>query len=421
MTVDQILKRAEKAELVHWGAKAVQDALAAREELVPRLLEHLNAYYEQLQNPHWIPFESIYYLNLNGYRLLAQMRETSAYPLLLKGLALPGERLLYFFPEILRLVYLRDVLYGTYDGNLEATEALAANPAVDEQVRGSVLKVMGMLSKEGRIPREEMLRFLREILEMERQQENPSVISGAVEAMIPLHLHELILDARYYAIQELLEDYEYEDALDEIFQYVGGPREEWVGTDSKGNRLVDGPTPLERVLLAYRCGREDPCLCGSGKQFQDCCMQRKRELRKKYPAYRLEGDEQFWRELEPIIYPPIENVRDNPGLATYFSREAIAVDEHAYRGFKIVYRPIDYQLTDVENEIATAELWEAFQGFEKICQKRGYQTASAYDETHMVHFMAASWLWMLQQQLQKTGDSRLAAVEKWLATVERED
>ncbi len=421
MTVEQILKRAEKAEGVKWGAKAVQDALAAREELVPKLLEQLNQYYERLQNPHWIPWASIYYLNTNAYRLLALMKETSAYPLLLKGLALPDEQLAYFFPEVMRLIFLKDVLYGSYDGNLEAIEALAADPAVDEIVRERVLWVMGMLGKEGRITREEMLRFTREILEMEKQEENPSVISGAVEAMKPLHLHELILEARYFEIRELLDEWEYEDALDQIFQFDGGPREEWVGTDSKGNRLVEGPTPLERVLLVYRCGRDDPCLCGSGKRFQDCCMQRKKELRKKYPEYKWESEDQIWYELEPIIYPPIENVGDNPGLAVYFPREAIAVDEHAYRGMKIVCRPMEYELTDVENEIGTAELWAAFQGFEQICQERGYQTVLAYDETHMVHFLAASWLNMLKHQLENTGDSRLAAVEKWLATAERED
>ena len=90
-TVEQLLKKAKTPTLLHWDQKTVKDALAVREELVPKLLEHMNWYYEQLQIPDWDPDDNAFYLNYNGYHLLAEMQEPGAYPILLKFLALPIE------------------------------------------------------------------------------------------------------------------------------------------------------------------------------------------------------------------------------------------------------------------------------------------------------------------------------------------
>lgn len=414
MDANQILEMAKRPKVLRWDQRAVKEAVQVREQLVPALLNHLNWFYEQIQKPMWKPDKVSLALCRNGCSLLGEMQEASVYPALLKMLTLSGWKLRLAFENDLT-ERMKHVLANTYDGNLEETERLAADTEADEYARGAVVNAMGILCQKGRLPREELVRFLREVLPKERELDNRGFLIGVVETVEPLHLHEVCREMRDLMVSGAINPLFCSDTMDTLFQYDGVQGEAWVPKDTLYD-TPDGPTPQERRILEYRAGRNEPCPCGSGKKFKACCLRKQEELRYKYPHF--EDQERYTEayDLPPIIYPPIESVEGHPGLAAYFPRDGIAVDEHAYRAIEIgggaKYCFFD---SDELQRIATEELWAAFAGFQKICEAQGYQTPEEYDLTYGVHYPSSTWLKILAEVLEETGDSCLEAVREWLA------
>ena len=426
MTADQILKMAKTPKRQRWDKKTVQDALAVREELVPKLLEHMNWYCEQAQNPDWEPDDDAAFLNLNGYHLLAEMKEPGPYPILLKLLALPETMLDCTFGDDLT-EDLKDILAATYDGSLEETEALVCNEQAYEYARSATLRATGRICKAGGISREELARLIHKVLKQHVTAErlrkwtgddpeypgDDTILSAVRDTVELVHLHEVCLDLRDLVHSGAMFDDDYADCLDCIFNWPGAPREEWCppelnedgdaddGADGDASDDADGPTAQEKEILAYNCGRNDPCPCGSGK--------------KPKPQPKLKSIYEQLSTPEPIIYPPIENVGDKPGLAAYYPREAIEADIHIYRGMKMDNdHPIGYVFKESETRLAIEELWTGFEIFEKICREKGYTSYTEYDRNCLVHYTAKRWLHILYYDLKKQGDSRMEAVGKWI-------
>ncbi len=414
LNANQILELAKGPKVIRWDQRAVKEAVQVREQLVPALLNHMDWIYEQFQKPMWKPDKASVALCRNGCRLLGEMQETCAYPVLLKILTLSGWKLDRIFGEDLteRMKY---VLANTYDGNLAETERLAADTGADEYARGAVVNAMGILCQRGRLPREELVRFLREVLHKELELDNGGFLIGVVETVGPLHLHEVCREMRDLMVSETCDALLWPEIMDKLFQYDGVQGEAWVPEDTQHD-IPDGPTPQERRILEYRAGRNEPCPCGSGKKFKTCCLRKQEELRYQYPSF--EDQERYTEpyDLPPIIYPPIESVEGHPGLAAYFPRDGIAVDEHAYRAIEIG-GGVEYCFfeSDELQRIATEELWAAFEGFRKICEAQGYHTPEEYDCTYGVHYSSSTWLNILAGILEEVEDSRLEAVQQWLS------
>lgn len=450
MTADQILKKAKMPIVLSRDQKTVREAGAMREELVPKLLEHMNWYCEQAQDPDWKPDDDAYYLNLNGYRLLAEMKETRVYPVLLKFMSLPAKVLERNFGNE-PSEELEEILAATYDGSLEETEALMCNELAYDVARSTALQAMGRICMAGGISREELAHVIRQVLKQHVTAErlskwtgdNPEypgddpILAGVRQTVELVHLHEVCLDLRDLACSGAMFDEDYADCLDNIFHWPGAPREEWCplelnedgdadsDADDNADDDADGPTAQEKEILAYNCGRNDPCPCGSGKKFKKCHLWVQEDLKAKYanrkpkpksqPKPKLKSIYEQLSAPEPIIFPPIESVGDKPGLAAYYPREAIEADVHIYRGMKIDNdRPLGYEFKESETRLAIEELWKGFEIFEKICQERGYKTYGEYDRNCLVHYTARRWLHILYYDLKKQGDSRMEAVGKWI-------
>ena len=425
MTVEQILQKTEEADFETWDKKTVKEAVRMKEELAPVLLENLRQYYEQLLDQNWEPDDDAYHRHINGYLLLGELKESRAYPLLLQYLTLSEHQLDNAFGDGF-IEELPDVLYHTYDGSLEETKALIRNTQVNEFARGALVKAMGLLCGDGRLPREDLVLFLREVLQGERELENEGFLVCVMELISTIHLWEMCPDLRDLMLCGAVSVPYYEESLNAVFDYKGAKTEKWVpvasGTSGEAVESSEpgGPTAQERAILGYSAGRNDPCPCGSGKKFKKCCGPKQDELKMKYPDYTARHSKQAVKsqtsKLKPITYPPIEGDGNHPGLSDYFPREGIAVDVHAYRGMQTMGQRVIFssQTSDPVWQIAGEQLWEAFEGFQKICEAQGYHTTAEYDERYAVHYPSTIWLEILADTLRGSRDTRLKAVEKWL-------
>ena len=89
-----------------------------------------------------------YMAHLYAMFLLAQFRETRAYPLMVRIALLPRDLLESLFGDCITEDFGR-VLASVCDGNLEGIQSIIENPAADEWVRGAALGLWCLLSQPG--------------------------------------------------------------------------------------------------------------------------------------------------------------------------------------------------------------------------------------------------------------------------------
>jgi yecA family protein len=126
-----------------------------------------------------------------GLRALAAARETSACPAFLALLKLSDLELAWLFGEDLTQA-VTQLLLGLFDGDEAAVGAIAADPAVDGEVRSALMVVLARLVWEGRASRERLL----ELLDRVDREEPADLLSlawlGWQEAILLLGLTDWI-------------------------------------------------------------------------------------------------------------------------------------------------------------------------------------------------------------------------------------
>jgi hypothetical protein len=302
MKVSEILSRIERLT-GRFEREAVEAAVARREEVTPELLGVL----EKIADPdqaYQLDIEGDYMAPLYAMYLLAQFRETRAYPLVVRIALLDGELLYSLFGDFVT-EGLGRVLASVCGGNIEEIQAIVENADADEWVRGAALGGLVTLVAAGMKSREEILSYFAALFRGKLGDKNQIVWSDLVIYSADLSAPELLGDIeRAYA----------EGLVDPGMVGLIGVRrdlakgEEWALASLATNphrRLVDDtvkemqwwacfkeneklPLPAEVLDMASanpwqedsftgfkralpKIGRNDPCPCGSGKKYKKCC------------------------------------------------------------------------------------------------------------------------------------------------------
>ena len=302
MKVSEILSRIERLT-GRFEREAVEAAVARREEVTPELLGVL----EKIADPdqaYQLDIEGDYMAPLYAMYLLAQFRETRAYPLVVRIALLDGELLYSLFGDFVT-EGLGRVLASVCGGNIEEIQAIVENADADEWVRGAALGGLVTLVAAGMKRREEILSYFAALFRGKLGDKNQIVWSDLVIYSADLSAPELLGDIeRAYA----------EGLVDPGMVGLIGVRrdlakgEEWALASLATNphrRLVDDtvkemqwwacfkeneklPLPAEVLDMASanpwqedsftgfkralpKIGRNDPCPCGSGKKYKKCC------------------------------------------------------------------------------------------------------------------------------------------------------
>jgi len=281
-------------------------------EIVPLLMQELDSFVE---NPLTVESEGKTYVrHVLSIFLLAHFRENQAFDKIIQLISLENKLVLDLTGEVLTEALGR-LLASTYNGDLASIQTVVENKKLDPWIRAGALDTLMVLWKEDVISRTDVMLYLEELLtkKLERQ---PSYVWDAV-ALIAYDLHPKELEQ---SLKEAIQDKLIEpvvlsheslaDCLAQPFQealkvknnVVGGfmksPYEElswWLYPDrkilqkGKDYENVDVPIvdkdviPGERsapmgwrsatvVRGTKKLGRNDPCLCGSGKKYKKCCL-----------------------------------------------------------------------------------------------------------------------------------------------------
>jgi len=155
----------ETAEILHrferftgkFPRTAVEEAVARREAITPELLRILE---ETVDRAAQIDAEGDYMAHLYAMFLLAQFRETRAYPLVVRFALLP-EDIQYSLCGDFITESLGQVLASVCGGDLAGIQSLIENESADQWVRGAALSGLVTLVAAGQKSRDrELLRRL---------------------------------------------------------------------------------------------------------------------------------------------------------------------------------------------------------------------------------------------------------------------
>ncbi|MFN0119178.1 MAG: DUF1186 domain-containing protein [Blastocatellia bacterium] len=293
MTIEEILPHFQT--LKHpFPSEAVREAIARQAEITPALLAALQ---EVAESPRAVldRGDDTY---LYACFLLAQFRETPAFPLLLRLASYPDPLLDELLGDAVT-EYLSRLLASTYDGNLPALREFIENPAHDEWARAGGIRAMAILMAEGTLSRETLTQNLLELLEKDLGPEDyiqRSEIACLAADLGPAELYEPLrdafrnqrMDSMIIGFDEIEEVRETDAAVllrefrdDDHNQLIEDTIAEMEGWHSFQKKPQPAPPPARKPAIEWRSttpatadtpktGRNDPCPCGSGKKYKKC-------------------------------------------------------------------------------------------------------------------------------------------------------
>jgi uncharacterized protein YchJ len=304
MEIDEILERIALFT-GKFEREAVDAAIARKDEIIPELLHIL----EEIADPDdAADLDDVgdYMAHLYAMFLLAQFRETRAYPILLRIALLPSDLLESLFGDCITENF-GQVLASVCGGDLEGIQSLIENPDADEWVRGAALGGLVTLVAVGIKSREEILSYFAELFRGKLTDKNDIVWSDLVVYSADLCAQELLgeiekayeqelVDPSIIGLENVREDFA--KGKDWAMERLAGDRHrrliddtvkemEWwasfnedkqrrpqAGTpalSASNSRWLEAPSGFKRA--APKVGRNDPCPCASGKKYKKCCGQ----------------------------------------------------------------------------------------------------------------------------------------------------
>ena len=189
MEITEILQAFERHP-EKFARAAVEAAVRRREEITPGLLRMLE---DSVQRAAELDAKGGYMGHLYAMFLLAQFRETRAYPLVLRFAALPGNLLDSLCGDFLT-DDLGPVLASVCGGDLEGIQSLIENPDIYEWARCAALSGLLVLVGAGQKSRDEIIAYFASLYRGKLKREYSTVWGSLVSCSCDLHATELFDD-----------------------------------------------------------------------------------------------------------------------------------------------------------------------------------------------------------------------------------
>jgi hypothetical protein len=300
MELNEILHELERAT-GKFARSAVEAAVARREEVTPELLRILG---ETVDQAAQLDAEGDYMAHLYAMFLLAQFRETRAYPLVVRFASLPGNLLDSLCGDFIT-EDLGQILASVCGGDLTGIQSLIENEHTDEWVRGAALGALVTLVAAGQKSRDEIVTYFASLFRDKFVRRWSHVWDTLVSSAADLYPAELLGDIEQ-AYQEGLVDRGF-IGLDDVKRDLAAGKDRILARladnphrrlvedtvaemgwwacfrEARQNRSGDGGQSSGQPMLkpnltssqikraAPKTGRNERCPCGSGKKYKKCC------------------------------------------------------------------------------------------------------------------------------------------------------
>jgi hypothetical protein len=299
MDIENVLQELRYLETGHFPRAALEAAIAQRETITPHLLQALEDAPRMLER---FVTEEDYMLPLYAFYLLAQFRETRAYPLIVAFFSQPGELPLDMTGDFVT-EDLGRVLASVSGGDTAPMKPLIEDPQVNEYTRAAAMGGLITLFVEDAITRETVIAYFRELFQggLERDYSHawdalvshsnriyPAELLPKIqqafaddlidEGFIDLPwiertlnagqaetLAQLRADRHYHYVEDTIKEMEWWACFQPPRPTPPPPPRRSAPPSSAGTPRPAPPPKKNKV------GRNDPCPCGSGRKYKHCC------------------------------------------------------------------------------------------------------------------------------------------------------
>jgi hypothetical protein len=295
MNIDQILTQLQRNE-GHFAKHAVLEAVAHSDEVIPALLDVLR---DVVNNPEPYASDPRSIVLIYAMYLLAQFRESQAYPILVQIFSLPGEIPFDLVGDTVTEGLAR-ILASVSKGDSSGMTSLIENEQANPYVRSAAMDGLLTLVASGEYTREEVVAYFHRLFQtLER---TPSETwDGLACSSTDIWPDELMEDLRGAWEDGLIssgmigwgeiEDWHKRgkefcmrfmkrnyglvtDVVKEMAWWACFDKDRMLASQGKADAVQEGSTaglPLPTRRTEPKVGRNDPCPCDSGKKFKKCC------------------------------------------------------------------------------------------------------------------------------------------------------
>lgn len=382
-----------------------------------------------------IELDDDYQLHFYALYLLGEFQDRESFPKIVELVSLPGDTVEYLIGDGITSG-LGDILYNTYDGNIQLLKKSVQNSDIDEYIRSAMLDVMGQLYLDGILAENEWKDFLKQNIHDGRDYD---YLYNAIGYIIcQCHFVDMLPEIRFMFDKDLIDEIsmgKYDSYVDAMFEYredeknfcktsmnAADSLRSWVMFEDKSEKEVSHKSEkdFERMLRAMdrewntpakkiKIGRNDPCPCGSGKKYKVCCLNKPQNA-----IDLIESPEERGKWLKNYPYTGRERIEGRIYLEDYFDSAGIEVDKILY--LALMNRPgLIWNRDEEAEERRTKEyLYLAFQKCAERMEKEHIQSFAEYDEKYSIHYRCEEWIDELCYLLEKSNDNkRHEEVTEW--------
>ena len=415
---------AKAIENITWSSKTFpkkefEIISANREAAIPYLRSAVEKAIAEKEN-----LDEHYQLHFYALFLLAEFQDRESFPLIMEFASLPRETLDLLIGDLIT-EGLNDILYNTYNGDIQLLKQGIYNVDADDFARTAMLYVLGQLYLDQSLGKQEWQDFLRGIV-YGKEEIGDYIYTALASIICDYHFVEMLPEIRQLYQDNRVDTYaigEYDECVDWMFDYrcnresrctspinAAEKLKNWYMFEDSDNHNWDKQkekeflkklAELERKErqenVCIKIGRNDPCPCGSGKKYKKCCLNKPKSA-----VELIESSQEKEKWLKD--YPPIKEAREEGRiyLEDFYSSESIEIDKLLYLALK--HRAISIwkrEPEDVVERRMRAYLTAALKPFMELVERENIKSFSEYDEKYSIHYFCEEWLGALQELLQE--------------------
>lgn len=271
--------------------ESIEEIIYKIEEAIPFLLDILRKIRD---NPEKYRDKYGYFAHIYAAYLLAQFRVKEAYPILIDILSLPDDLPYDLFGDSILEAGSR-MLASVCGTDVSLIKALAENEEADEYMRSQAIEALAILVLHNVLEREEVIAYYKKLINEPAIMNKPLLLALLVKSCCDIYPEELcdyiincyeeaLVDESVIGMESvddamrLGQDYVLEGSRNDThLQFIEDTIAELQGwacfkeTYKKRMESRKNFNGTQTITKQPKIGRNDPCLCGSGKKHKKCC------------------------------------------------------------------------------------------------------------------------------------------------------
>lgn len=370
--------------------------------------------------------EDGYQLHFYALFLLGEFQDRESFPKIIELVTLSGDGLDYLIGDTITSD-LKDILYNTYNGDIELLKSVVMDEAVDEFARAAALDVMAQLYLDGVLEEKEWKEFIKK--KVYREDEYSYAYDACAFVICNCHFVDMLPEIRYMLKNGFMDEMcmgTYDLCVDEMFAYrdykknfcetpmnAADRLKSWAMFEDNNNpeeeekRFKDLEKNIKKEARKKspalpKIGRNDKCPCGSGKKYKACCLNKP-----KAPIDMIEDAQERNKCLKDYPYVGEDKIEGRVYLEDYYDSESIEIDKILYLG--LVKRPgwIWLRNEAAEEKRKKQYLSLAFSMLKEKIKKEDIRTLEEYDRKYSIHYFCEEWVEELLDLLMEDGNQEL--------------